>query len=144
MNMIDIHSHILPGIDDGAKDEQASIDMAKAAINEGITHIVASPHYKNGVFDNYRDEIQMKVKILDDLDKMNDIGLTVIPGKEVLIYGEVFEDYKNGALQTINESKYMFIEFPSASVPRYAHQLFYEMQMERIQPIIVHPERNQE
>lgn len=144
MNMIDIHSHILPGVDDGAKDEQASIDMAKAAINEGITHIVASPHHKNGVFDNYRDEIQMQVTVLNDLYKMNDIDLTVIPGQEVRIYGEVVEDFKNGALQTINESKYMLIEFPSASVPRYADQLFYDMQMEGIQPIIVHPERNQE
>src|SRR5690625_3766291 len=144
MNMIDIHSHILPGVDDGAKDEQASIDMAKAAINEGITHIVASPHHKNGVFDNYRDEIQMQVTVLNDLYKMHEIDLTVIPGQEVRIYGEVVEDFKNGALQMVNDSKYMLIEFPSASVPRYADQLFYDMQMEGIQPIIVHPERNQE
>src|SRR5699024_8441722 len=134
MNMIDIHSHILPGVDDGAKDEQASIDMAKAAINEGITHIVASLHHKNGVFDNYSAEIQMLITVLKDLYKMNDIDLNVIPGQEVRIYGEVGEDYKNGAIQTINESKYMLIEFPSASVPRYADQLFYEMQMEGIQP----------
>src|SRR5699024_6206674 len=120
MNMIDIHSHILHGVDDGAKDEQASIDMAKAAINEGIAHIVASHHHKNGVFDNYRDEIQMQVTVLNDLYKMNDIDLTVIPGQEVRIYGEVVEDYKNGALQTINESKYMLIEFQSASFQRYA------------------------
>src|SRR5699024_5258664 len=118
-------------------------DMAKAAINEGITHIVASPHHKNSVFDNYRDEIQMQVTVLNDLYKMNDIDLTVIPGQVVRIYGEVVEDFKNGALQTINKSKYMLIEFLSSSVPRYADQLFYDMQMEGIQPIIVHPERNQ-
>src|SRR5690625_504577 len=144
MNMIDIHSHILPGVDDGAKDEQASIDMAKAAVNEGITHIVASPHHKNGVFDNYRDEIEIQINVLNDLYKMHDIDLTVIPGQEVRIYGEVVEDFKHGELQTVNDSKYMLIEFPSASVPRYAEQLFYDMQMEGIQPIIVHPERNQE
>src|SRR5699024_5841917 len=132
MNMIDIHSHILPGVDDGAKDEQASIDMAKAAINEGITHIVASPHHKNGVFDNYRDEIQMQVTVLNDLYKMNDIDLTVIPGQEVRIYGEVVEDLKNGALQTINESKYMLIVFTSARVTRYTDLVLYDMHIERI------------
>src|SRR5699024_2939580 len=126
MNMIDIHSHILPGRDDGARDEQTSIDMAKAAIDETIRHTVASTDHKNGVFENYRDEIQMQVTVLNDLYKKNDIDLTVIPGQEVRIYGEVVEDYKKGALQTVNNSKYMLIEFPSASVPRYADQLFYD------------------
>lgn len=144
MNMIDIHSHILPGIDDGAKDEQASIDMAKAAIDEGITQIVATPHHKNGMFDNYRDEIEMHVTVLNDLYKTSGLDLTVLPGQEVRIYGEIVEDFKSGALQTVNDTNYMLIEFPTATVPRYADQLFYDMQMEGIQPIIVHPERNQE
>lgn len=50
--MIDLHCHILPGIDDGAKNMEDSIDMAREAVSEGITHILATPHYKNGHWDN--------------------------------------------------------------------------------------------
>lgn len=143
-SMIDIHSHILPGVDDGAKDEQASLDMARVAIDEGITQIVATPHHKNGNFDNYRDEIITNVAILNELFDVNGLELTVLPGQEVRIYGEVIDDYHHKELQTVNDSKYMLIEFPFSSVPRYADQLFYDMQMEGIQPVIVHPERNKE
>jgi len=142
--MIDIHTHILPGIDDGAKNEQASIDMAKAAIEEGITHIVASPHHRNNTFDNYRDEIRTSVTVLNELFKSQGLDVTIVPGQEVRIYGDILIDMEKGDLQTVNDTKYILIEFPFDSVPHYAGQLFYELQMEGIQPIIVHPERNSE
>ena len=142
--MIDIHSHILPGVDDGAQDEQASIEMARVAIDEGITHIVASPHHRNRTYDNYRDEIRTSVTVLNDLFQSEGINLTVLPGQEVRIYGEILDDLAKGEIQAVNDSKYLLVEFPSDSVPHYASQLFYDMQMEGIQPIIVHPERNRE
>ena len=64
--MIDIHSHILPGIDDGAQDEQASIDMAKQAVAEGIHTIIATPHHKNGQYENRKESILKHVEILNE------------------------------------------------------------------------------
>src|SRR5699024_11954223 len=66
-SMIDIHSHILPNVDDGAQTEQESIALAKAAAKEGITKIVATPHHKNRTYDNYKSEIKYQVSVLNDL-----------------------------------------------------------------------------
>ena len=73
------------------------------------------------------------------------IPLTILPGQENRIYGEIIEDYLSGGkILPLAETSYLFIEFPSGSVPRYAERLLYELQTEGLVPIIVHPERNQE
>src|SRR5699024_4196574 len=127
--MIDIHSHILPGVDDGAQTEEDSIAMAKVAIEEGIHTIVASPHHKNRTYDNERADIEKNVSILNDLFAANNLALTVLPGQEVRIYGEILEDWEKGDILPINHSKYLFIEFPSDSVPHYTEKLFYDIQL---------------
>lgn len=142
--MIDIHSHILPGIDDGAQTMNESIEMAKVAVNEGITTIIATPHHKNNQFNNLKSSILTKVNELNTILKQENIPLSVLPGQEVRIYGEVIEDYNKEEILTLNHTKYLFIEFPSSSVPRYAERLLYELQTEGIIPVIVHPERNKE
>ncbi|MEI3611388.1 tyrosine-protein phosphatase [Pseudogracilibacillus sp. SO30301A] len=142
--MIDIHSHILPGVDDGAKTEQDSLAMAKVAVEEGITKIVATPHHKNRTYDNYKDEITTHVSVLNDLFHENNVPLEVIAGQEVRIYGEILEDLEKGEIQPVNDTKYLLIEFPSDSVPHYTEQLFYDLQIAGIKPVIVHPERNRE
>ena len=143
-SMIDIHSHILPNVDDGAQTEQESIAMAKAAAKEGITKIVATPHHKNRTYDNYKSEIKYQVSVLNDLLSAHQLSLTVLPGQEVRIFGEILEDYENGEILTVNETKYILVEFPSDSVPQYAQKLFYDMQLQGLVPVIVHPERNRE
>jgi protein-tyrosine phosphatase len=143
--MIDIHSHILPGIDDGAQTIEDAIAMANAAASEGITKIIATPHHKNGSYENPKQKILQHVDHLNAVLKERNIPLTVLPGQEVRIYGDILKDYENGELLTLtNESPYLFIEFPSNHVPRYAEQLLFDIQMKGIVPIIVHPERNAE
>lgn len=142
--MIDIHCHILPGIDDGAATMEDSLAMARAAVKEGITTIIATPHHKNNQFINPKSSILTKVNDLNTVLKQENIPLTILPGQEVRIYGEVLEDYYKEEILTLNHTKYLFIEFPSSSVPRYAERLLYEIQTEGIIPIIVHPERNKE
>lgn len=142
--MIDIHCHILPGVDDGAATIEDTIEMAKVAVNEGITTIIATPHHKNNQFNNFKTSILTKVNNLNSVLKRESIPLTVLPGQEVRIYGEVIEDYYKEEILTLNHTKYLFIEFPSSSVPRYAERLLYELQTKGLIPIIVHPERNKE
>lgn len=141
--MIELHCHILPGIDDGAKDIEDSIDMARAAVAEGITHILATPHYKNGHWDNEKKDILVLVDELQEELDARDIPLTIFPGQEVRINGELFEDLKEDKIQFIDEgNQYVLIEFPTSSIPAYTESLFFELQKEGITPIIVHPERN--
>jgi protein-tyrosine phosphatase len=143
--MIDIHCHILPGIDDGAKTFEDSINMAKKAVSEGIQTIIATPHHRNGTYDNTKSEIIPLVSKLNETFKKESINLEVLPGQECRIYGEILEDYHNGEILPLNiDTQYMFIEFPSSTVPRYAERLFYDIQVEGMIPVIVHPERNAE
>jgi protein-tyrosine phosphatase len=142
--MIDIHCHILPGIDDGAKSIEDSLSMAKHAASEGITKIIATPHHKNGKYDNVGLDIKERVDELNQLIQSQNIPLKILPGQEPRIYGDILEDYENGEVLTLNDTKYMFIELPSNHVPRYTKQLLFEIQLAGVLPIIVHPERNQE
>ncbi|MCA0170381.1 tyrosine-protein phosphatase [Bacillus sp. RAR_GA_16] len=143
--MIDIHSHILPGIDDGAKTLEDSLAMARQAYEQGITKIVASPHNKNGTFDNEYSTIVMGVKDLNEELQRTGIDVQVLPGQENRIYGELVDDLEGDELLTVNNNGvYMLIEFPSSHLPRYANKLLFDLQVKGIVPIIVHPERNRE
>ncbi|QJX64163.1 tyrosine protein phosphatase [Niallia circulans] len=142
--MIDIHCHILPGVDDGPKILEESLNMAKLAVQEGIKTIIATPHHKNNQYNNLKSKISLSVNDLNTALKQENIPLKILPGQEVRIYGEVIEDFYKEEILTLNFSRYLFIEFPSSSVPRYAERLLYELQTEGIIPIIVHPERNKE
>lgn len=142
--MIDIHSHILPGIDDGAKTEVESIAMAKAAVEQGIHTMIATPHHKNGSFDNVRENILTYTDILNSLFEQENIPLTLLPGQETRINGEMIEDLENGELLPLNHSVYVFVELPDDSVPRYTKQMLFDIQVAGYIPIIVHPERNLE
>jgi protein-tyrosine phosphatase len=143
--LIDLHCHLLPGVDDGAKDLQESVEMAKMAVAEGITHIVVTPHHNNGKYINSKKQIIAKVRELQDALQMENIPLTILPGQEPRINGEILQNFENGELLTINDSgKYVLIELPSNHVPRYTDQLLFDLQMKELTPIIVHPERNQE
>ncbi|WP_050615014.1 tyrosine-protein phosphatase [Bacillus testis] len=143
--MIDIHSHILSGIDDGARHMDESILLAKMAINEGIHTIIATPHHKNGRYENPKDKILRKVEDLNTALKKEGIPLTVLPGQEVRIFGELIKDYFDDQIVSLNnQGKYIFVEFPADHIPQYAEHLFYDIQCEGLIPIIVHPERNQE
>jgi len=142
--LIDIHNHILPGIDDGPKTEQDSIAMAKYAVDQGIHTVVATPHHKNGRFNNKKEEILKYVSVLNELFKSKNIPLTVLVGQEVRIYGDILEDIDKNEILTVNHSKYLLIELPFDEVPYYTEKLLYDIQLAGYIPVIVHPERNAE
>lgn len=143
--MIDIHCHILPGVDDGAEDDQVSLAMARQAVTEGITQIVATPHHRNRTWDNSKVTIEKNVTHLNALFMNNQVPLQVLPGQEPRIFGEMAdESVLNEELMTVNNThKYLLVEFPTHHLPHYAPQLFYDLQVKGITPVIVHPERNQ-
>lgn len=140
--MIDIHSHILPGVDDGAVDLQESIHMAKAAAQEGIHTVIATPHHKNGKYENSASEIDEKVSGLNSVLQELEIPVTVLIGQEIRYYPDLLDDLHNGTFASLNRSRYILIEFPSNSVPRGALDLFHELKVQQLVPIIAHPERN--
>ncbi|MBU8686472.1 tyrosine protein phosphatase [Priestia megaterium] len=141
--MIDIHCHILPGIDDGARTIEDSLKMAEQAVAEGISKVIATPHHQNGKYINEKNSIFQCVNQLNVQLEEKHIPLTVLPGQESRIYGELVQDYIDDKVMSLNNTgKYVFIEFPSNQVPRYSEQLLFDIQAQGLIPIIVHPERN--
>lgn len=141
--MIDLHCHILPGVDDGADTVEDSIAMAEKAISQGITHILCTPHHNNGQYDNPKDEVIKKVVELQaELDRRS-LPLTLLEGQEVRITGElVAEIQQEQILFTDLEDTYLLVEFPMMDIPAYTEELFFSLRKMRKVPVIVHPERN--
>ncbi|WP_421381831.1 tyrosine-protein phosphatase [Bacillus salacetis] len=143
--MIDIHCHILPEVDDGSPDMTHSLAMAQRAASEGIKKIIATPHHRDG---RYNTPQQLVLKKVDELNKRlqeENIPVTILPGQEIHIFGEMADELEAKELLTLSEgSQYVLVEFPSSHVPRYAEQLMFDIQLKGYMPIIAHPERNQE
>ncbi|MGF2109709.1 tyrosine-protein phosphatase [Enterococcus casseliflavus] len=141
--MIDLHCHILPGIDDGAEDLEASIAMAEKAISQGITHILCTPHHNNGRYSNPKSDVISLVSYLQsELDKRQ-LPLIVLEGQEVRITGDLINDIaQDMILFTDLDDTYILIEFPSMDVPIYTNKIFFELLQMGKTPVIVHPERN--
>jgi protein-tyrosine phosphatase len=142
--MIDIHSHILPNIDDGARTIEETIELAKAAVAEGITQIIATPHNRNGQFDNHKDGIVSLVREVNIILQGEGIPLSILPGQETRIFGEIVENLDSELLTLNNTGKYFMVELPTNHVPRYTEKLLYNLQLQGVTPIIPHPERNRE
>ncbi|MBY0145129.1 tyrosine-protein phosphatase [Neobacillus niacini] len=142
--MIDLHCHILPGIDDGAQSLSDSLNMARKAVEQGIHTIVATPHHMNSKYENPKQSIIERVEELNTILIEEKIHLNVLPGQEVRIHGEMLEGYQAGGILPVNHTPYVLVEFSSNHVPRYTEKLFYDLQMNGLIPVIVHPERNQE
>jgi len=142
--MIDLHCHILAGIDDGAQTDNDSLEMARLAVQEGITTIIATPHHRNGRYNNPKENVLVKVAELNKRLVQEKIDLKILPGQETAIYGEMIEDYDKGQIMTLNDTNYVFVELPSDHVPRYTERMLFDLQLKGLIPIIVHPERNRE
>ncbi|WP_102026503.1 tyrosine-protein phosphatase [Salirhabdus sp. Marseille-P4669] len=140
--MIDIHCHILPGVDDGPQMIMNSIVMAQAALDEGICTIIATPHHLNGKYTNTKLDIVKNVELLNQALLEESIPLTIIPGQETRINGDLVERLQQDEILPLNDSKYVFVEFPSNHVPHYTSQLFFDIQVAGYTPVVVHPERN--
>lgn len=141
--MLDLHCHILPGIDDGAKTLEDSLAMVEKAISQGITHLMCTPHHNNGKYSNPANQvIEQVARLQQELDQRN-LNLTLLEGQEVRITGTLLEGIAKGEiLFTDLDDTYILIEFPTGEVPAYTERLFFQLLSQGHTPVIVHPERN--
>lgn len=141
--MIDLHCHLLPGIDDGPENMEESLALAQSAVDQGITHVLCTPHHNNGRYENPKASIIAAVAELQIALDETQIPLTVLEGQEVRITGELIEDLnEDNLLFTDLNDTYLLIEFPSADVPAFSETLLFELRGMGKIPVIVHPERN--
>lgn len=143
--MIDIHCHILPGVDDGARTLDESIEMARVAAQQGIHTIVATPHHRNNQFENNGLDIIERVNELNIILQNEKVPVEILPGQETRIYGDIGEGIELKEILPVNmNTPYILIELPTSNVPKYTKKLLYDLQIEGYTPVIVHPERNSE
>lgn len=142
--MIDIHTHIIPGIDDGAQDLTEAVKMAQAAVAEGIHTLIATPHHANGKYDNPMGQVKQAVFELNGVLREKGIPLTVLPGQEIRVYSHLLEDLDSKIAGTLHSTHYILIEFPTREIPKKIEALLHELRVMGLIPIIAHPERNME
>lgn len=140
--MIDIHCHILPGLDDGAADVSISLEMARLAVAEGIHTVIATPHHRNGRYDNPAEVVEAAVAQLNHELAEQSIPLTVLSGQEVRVHSDLLDGLESGEICRLHRTPYLLLELPSHSIPDEMENLLYELSVMNIIPIIAHPERN--
>lgn len=141
--MVDLHCHLLPGIDDGSKSMAISLRLAKEATENGVTHALLTPHHMNGRYVNHKKDVLRLTQEFQQQLKDHQIPLTVFPGQEVRINGQLIQALDNDDILFADENnRYLMLEFPDDDVPHYTNQMVFELQQRGITPVIVHPERN--
>lgn len=141
--MIDVHAHILPGMDDGPSAVEESVEMVRIAVQNGIRTIIATPHCLNGVYINWRQEILSACQELNTVLEKQHIDFTILPGSEVHLSPEILGELKRGRLMTINDKgSYFFLELPHQFMAQPILRFIYQLKSRKVTPLITHPERN--
>ena len=137
--MVDIHCHILPGLDDGADSFEESVQMAEMAIADGITHVVATPH-ANSMF--AFDPAATK-KLRDELQAAVGDRLQLATGCDFHLSFENLQDIAgNSAKYTINQKHYLLVEFADFAIPPSMDDTLHQLHLLGLSIVITHPERN--
>jgi protein-tyrosine phosphatase len=138
--MIDIHTHILPGVDDGATNMAEALQIARIAVEDGTSHMFATPHH-NHFKPIYRQQLVERVASLQaELDNAN-IPLTIIPGYELRLHQGLFEDWDNQFAGPLGDSRYVLSEPPFYNYDSQISDVLYELFERGYIPILAHPER---
>ncbi|MEN1727271.1 MAG: CpsB/CapC family capsule biosynthesis tyrosine phosphatase [Pseudomonadota bacterium] len=139
----DLHCHLLPGIDDGAKHMEQSLAMARLAVADGIRSVVVTPHHLNGVYSNRAADIHQALGHLREALLAEGIPLKLLPGAELHLVPELPDELAAGHAMTLaNQKKAVLIELPVHTVPLGSDHLLEQILAMGLVPIIAHPERN--
>ena len=140
--LIDLHTHILPGVDDGAADPTAALDMARLAAADGIARLLATPHALrlDGGIDAA--EVQGRVRTLQVAVAAAGLPLTVGYGAEMPLIAALPRQIDAGSYLSLNGSRYLLIEPPYYGLPGDWENLLWQVQMRGLTPVLAHPERH--
>ncbi|QUG40584.1 capsular biosynthesis protein [Psychrobacillus sp. INOP01] len=140
--MIDIHSHILYGLDDGPSQLEETIQMFEQALKEGITEIVSTSHAFHPQFNASAAIVTEQIELLKQTIEERQMPLKLHIGHEVRLKDNLVELLQENKIHTLAASKYLLLELPSSGIPNYTVDIIHQLLSEDILPIIAHPERN--
>lgn len=137
---IDTHSHILPGLDDGPATLAGAVEMARVALKNGITKIIATPHHNN----YHRppiSEILASLELLRAALRKDDVAVEVYSGNELRISPDLPRELRDREVFPLAESSYILFEFPFEGIPLFAEEIIFRLRVDGWNPVLAHPER---
>lgn len=139
--MIDIHSHLIPNVDDGSRSIQETMKMIKEASKAGFTDIILTPHYMEEAYEPDISSIQFWKEQLQEIVNKEEIGIKLYSGNEVYIEDDTDRAFTQKKFLTLANSNYLLMELPLNSNVKYAKEVIFKLKSMKITPIIAHPER---
>jgi len=139
--MIDLHCHLLPGVDDGAADLDEALAMARTAVADGITHVACTPHIYPGLYDNSGPAIMAAVNLLQQKLDREGVNLQLVAGADVQLAPDMAEGLRSGRIPSLAKSRYFLFEPPHHVAPPRMNDVIVELLAEGYVPVITHPER---
>jgi protein-tyrosine phosphatase len=141
--VIDLHTHVLPGVDDGAVDWEMGLAMLEIAEADGIETVAATPHFIPGSFAPPGPEVRALAEELELRARAEGMKIRVSPGHEVRAGAGLVDRLRKGEILAYDpEQRYLLIEMPGAGVPDWMDRLVFELEVAQVVPILAHPERN--
>lgn len=144
MEFTDIHSHILPELDDGAQNIEESLYLARIASENGVKNIIATPHVGGRFPVLLKKEIEKKVEALNSVLGEQSIDITIYAGAENVVLPELSDWFDDGTLVTLAGSDYVLLDLPFNELPLYLPTLIFDLRLRGVTPILAHIERNTE
>lgn len=141
--MIDLHCHILPGLDDGPPTMDVALEMCRIAAADGVRTIVATPHMLNGMYEVTPEAVFRGVGDLSRALSEKGIRLDILPGSDVHVHAELPAMVERGEVLTVaGRGRHLMVELPQDVFPGELKDLLFRIQLKGITPLISHPERN--
>jgi len=143
--VVDLHTHILPGLDDGPTCAAEALALCRLAAEDGATVVVATPHMNDGVYHVRPEEVFQEVRELQAQLDACGLSLKILPGADVRADGDLANLVRGGEVLTVaGGGKYLMVELSPDVIPPRLVETFFELQLMGVTPIITHPERNVE
>lgn len=139
--MVDIHAHILPGLDDGARTMEEALEMAYIAYQSGVEIIVATSHFLPSYFDYSRKLYEKQLTSFQQALDENIIPVMILPGMELFGFDDLIDVLLEGEVNTINHTPFVLVEFDFEDDIDRVNQVLYRLKQGKYEPVIAHPER---
>jgi protein-tyrosine phosphatase len=139
--LIDLHCHILPGIDDGAPGIEISLNMAAALIDDGVEAVVCTPHILPGLYPNTGPQIRAATEELRSALARSGLRLDLFSGSDAHVSLDFVTKLRSGEILTLADSRYVLVELPMHVRPEPLNKIFFELIVAGFVPILSHPER---
>lgn len=139
--VIDLHSHILPGVDDGAQTLEDAIAIGRMAEADGIGVMACTPHFMPGVYDNQSSDIRARVKHLNDIFEREGLQVALVVGADAHVRPDFVTCLKQGKILTLHDSRYVLVEPPHHVMPQRLDELMFSIVVSGYVPVLTHPER---